>query len=158
MRRQAGFAYLFVLFTIALLAISAVAVATLDGYAQRRGEEAQLLQIDGEFRRALDQYYRAQSPHVYPATLGELLQDRRSGIARRYLRKIYVDPITRATTWGIVLEQGRIVGIHSLSEVQPIKVAGFEKADRDFAGAQRYADWVFRSMPRSADEIDANDR
>jgi hypothetical protein len=42
-----------------------------------------------------------------------------------------------------VLQQGRIVGIHSLSEQRPIKQANFLDDDRGFNGKSRYADWVF---------------
>lgn len=144
MARQSGFAYLFLLFLIALLAVSVLAISTLAHYAGVRSDEAELLRIGGEFRRALASYRDAANPRVYPASLDELLLDRRSGIERRHLRKLYIDPITRQSEWGLVMEAGRIVGVHSRSERTPFKVSGFDPVDGAFEGAAHYSDWIFQ--------------
>jgi type II secretory pathway pseudopilin PulG len=145
MRRQSGFAYLFLLFALMVLAISALAIGSLQYYARIRSDEAELLRIGSEFRHALASYRDAHMSHAYPVSLEELLLDQRSGVDRRHLRKLYFDPVTRSQEWGLVVEQGRIVGIHSLSDRTPLKVAGFDPEDADFEGAEHYADWVFRS-------------
>jgi type II secretory pathway pseudopilin PulG len=147
MRRHGGFTYLFMLFTLAILSIATLALGSLQHLARTRAEEAELLRIGGEFRQALSRYRDAHPSHAYPVSLDELLLDERSGVLRRHLRRIYVDPITRTAEWGLVVEQGRIVGVHSLSERAPLKVAGFEPEDREFTDAARYADWVFRAAP-----------
>jgi type II secretory pathway pseudopilin PulG len=147
MRGQSGFAYLFLLFALAVLAITTLAVGSLQYYARVRSDEAELLRIGSEFRRALASYRDAYASHAYPATLDDMLLDERTGVPRRHLRKVYFDPITRTQEWGLVMEQGRIVGIHSLSERAPLKVAGFDQEDSDFDGARRYCDWVFRVAP-----------
>jgi type II secretory pathway pseudopilin PulG len=146
--RAGGYAYLFLLFTLALLSIAALSIAQLDRLATRRAEEAELRRIGGEFSRALAGYRDAAEPHRYPASLDELVTDRRGGVLRRHLRRIYVDPVTRTPEWGLVLEGGQIVGVHSLSERKPLKVAGFAAGEAGFENAQRYADWVFQpAMP-----------
>jgi len=142
--RQSGFAYLFLLFFIALMAVSALALGTVAHYARIRSDEAELLRIGGEFRRALAGYRDAANPRVYPTSLDDLLLDRRSGIQRRHLRKVYVDPITRQREWGLVTEAGRIVGVHSLSARKPLKVSGFDPLDGDFELAEHYSEWVFQ--------------
>lgn len=147
MRRQAGFTYLFMLFTLAILAVATLAVSSLQYLARTRAEEAELLRIGAEFRQALAHYRDAHPSQAYPLSLDELLLDERSGVLRRHLRRIYIDPLTRTAEWGLVVEQGRIVGVHSLSERAPLKIAGFDPDDREFTGATRYADWVFRAAP-----------
>jgi hypothetical protein len=145
MRRHSGFAYLFLLFFVALLAITALAMGSVQYYEKTRSDEAELLRIGGEFRAALATYRDSTEPHEYPASLDQLLTDQRSQSTRRHLRKIYFDPITRTQEWGLVIENGRIVGIHSLSEREPLKISGFEPDDADFEGAKHYSDWVFRA-------------
>jgi type II secretory pathway pseudopilin PulG len=145
-RRQRGYAYLFLLFTLALLSIAALAVSQLDLLATRHAEEAELRRIGAEYSRALAAYHAAAEPRRYPATLDELLADRRGGRLRRHLRRVYVDPVTRAAEWGLVLENGQVVGVHSLSERTPLKQAGFGPGEAGFDDARRYADWVFRPV------------
>jgi hypothetical protein len=145
MLRQSGFAYLFLLFLLAVLAISALALGSLQHYERLRSDEAELLRVGGEFRRAIIHYRDAAMPRMYPRTLEDLLLDGRAGRMQRHLRKIYVDPMTGKAEWGLVLEEGYIVGVHSLSQRAPLKVSGFDPDDADFESAARHADWVFRA-------------
>ena len=63
---------------------------------------------------------------------------------RRYLRRLYADPLSGKTEWGIVkAPDGGILGVHSLSEEATFKRAGFKRRDATFAGAQKYSDWKF---------------
>lgn len=143
MKRQRGFAYLLLLFLVALLAISLLAVGSLEHYARVRSDEAELLYIGAQFRRAIASYRNAAEPRTYPPALDDLLLDRRNGVLRRHLRKIYVDPMTHGREWGLVREEGGIIGVHSRSERKPMKVAGFDPQDAALEGAERYSDWVF---------------
>lgn len=153
MNRSAGFAYLFLLFTIALLAISLLAAGTLQRYARIRSDEAELLRVGSEFRRALQSYRHHTAQRTFPASLDELLDDKRSRPTKRHLRKIYFDPITRTRDWGFVKEEGRIVGIHSLSDRQPMKVAGFVPENHMFEGSGHYSDWVFLAAPMPVEAL-----
>jgi type II secretory pathway pseudopilin PulG len=132
------------LFTLALLSIAALSIAQLDRLATRRAEEAELRRIGAEYARALAGYRAAAEPHQYPARLDDLLADRRGGVLRRHLRRIYVDPVTRQAEWGVVRDGGQIVGVHSLSPRKPLKVAGFTADEVGFEDAKGYADWVFQ--------------
>jgi type II secretory pathway pseudopilin PulG len=145
-RRAGGYAYLFLLFTLALLSIVVLSVAQLDRLATRRAEEAELRRIGAEYSHALAAYYAAVEPHRYPAAFEELLDDRRGGRLRRHLRRMYVDPVTHAAEWGLERDGGQIVGVHSLSERAPLKVAGFNPGEVGFDGAKSYADWIFRPV------------
>lgn len=147
MRRQTGVAYLFLLFFLALLAISALAVASLQHYSRIRSDEAELLRVGAEFRRALVKYRDAHPSRSFPLSIEDLLLDQRSGVVKRHLRKLYFDPITRSQEWGLTMAQGRIVGFHSLSDRQPLKISGFDPEDSAFEGAESYAAWTFLATP-----------
>lgn len=114
--------------------------------AAQRDKEQELLFIGAQFRTALRSYHQAQiraGRREYPATLDDLLKDNRFPGTRRHLRRLYRDPMTGTTEWGVVRVAGRIVGVHSLSTGTPLKQAGFDIDDAEFEGAEKYADWIF---------------
>lgn len=144
--RESGFAYIWVLALVMMLSIGIGAVIEVDSTQVRREQEAQLLAIGREFREALLHYHETLSPsgtHEYPERLEDLVLDARQELRRRYLRKIYHDPMTGKATWGLQLEAGRIVGVYSLSEKQPIKQDGFEPEEADFKDSMSYREWRF---------------
>ncbi|HZW86892.1 MAG TPA: hypothetical protein VFF41_05465 [Gallionella sp.] len=75
--------------------------------------------------------------------MDELLKDSRSAGVKRYLRKVFIDPMTGKAEWGLVRVGGQIVGVHSLSTKMPIKQNNFEADDMSFRGKEKYSDWVF---------------
>lgn len=161
MQRQSGFAYLLMLFLVALLAVSMLAAGTLEYYAGVRSDEAELLRVGAEFQHALASYRNAVEPRTYPASLDELVLDRRSGVLRRHLRKIYIDPVTRSRDWGVVIEAGGIVGVYSKSERKPLKIAGFDPDVTRLEGAERYSDWIFspvKLMPNKRTNLSGADQ
>ncbi|MFS2004969.1 type II secretion system protein [Duganella sp. CT11-25] len=142
--RQDGFAYLWTLMLVAFMGVGLTIAADLYATAMRRDKERELLFIGHEFRHALERYYTADpGQNQYPLTLEELLKDPRFPNARRHLRRLYADPITGKAEWSLVLQQGRIVGIRSLSTQRPIKQDNFDDDDAGLARKSRYADWVF---------------
>jgi hypothetical protein len=73
-----------------------------------------------------------------------LLKDARVPGLRRHLRQVYADPLTGKKEWGLVTDnQGFIVGVHSLSEAQPIQQVGFEPQLAQLEEAKSYRQWVF---------------
>ncbi len=147
---QGGFTYLLALFAVGAAALVAVrAVSMVETYEQRE-METELLYIGQQFRQSIASYYQATPGTVkrYPATLDDLLLDRRFVGVKRHLRRIYVDPLTRKAEWGLVRDtDGSIMGVHSLSESQPIKQGGFREADAALAWAQSYRGWQFVYRP-----------
>ncbi|WP_300751199.1 type II secretion system protein [Janthinobacterium sp.] len=145
-RHAQGFAYIWTLLLVAFMGVGLVLASDLYATAARREKERELLFIGHEFRTALERYY-ASTPNDgrprYPLTLQELLQDPRSANAKRHLRRLYADPVTGKAEWGLLLQQGRIVGIHSLSPQLPIKQDNFLDEDAGLRHKQRYADWQF---------------
>lgn len=160
-RRQRGVSYLALLLTMALSGIVMAGGATVWSQAQRRERETQLLWAGGQIRQAIVGYARMAAlsdpdasggtgglgDNRYPQRLEDLLRDDRSLTPRRFLRQIYPDPITRSSEWGLIRnEAGRIVGVYSLSQQEPIKTGNFASADADFEGARSYADWRFSAV------------
>jgi type II secretory pathway pseudopilin PulG len=148
--RQRGFTYLSLMMATLVMGVALAALGEGWRAAGQREKEAQLLFAGHQMRSALIQYYLHSPPGAvrHPASLEELLQDRRSPGMRRYLRRIEADPLTGKPEWGLVRDaRGRIYGVHSLSEARPLKQANFRRADSNFAGAAKYADWVFMFAP-----------
>jgi type II secretory pathway pseudopilin PulG len=144
--RAAGFTYIGILMLVAILSISVTLVSELWYTAQKREKEQELLFVGDQFRRALAMY--SANGGSYPKKLEELLKDSRIPGVRRYLRKIYSDPITGGTEWGLVRAAGDvIVGVYSLSNEQPLKQAEFSLANKAFEGKKKYSEWVFSSTP-----------
>jgi len=115
---------------------------------QQREKEDELLFVGDQMRRALTAYAAtAGGGQRYPQRLEDLLKDPRFPAPRRYLRKIYVDPITGRAEWGLLKGPGDVImGVYSLSEEEPLKKSEFRLADRAFEGKTKYSEWVF--VPR----------
>lgn len=112
----------------------------------QREKERELLFIGEEFRKALKGFAAAarNTNERAPRTLEDMIKDPRYPDTRRYLRKLYVDPITGKREWGLQKDpSGGIVGVFSLSEAKPLKVAEFSARDRDFEGKAKYSEWIF---------------
>ena len=158
LRRQcAGFTYIGILIAVAVTGIMLAGAGSLWSTAAQRDREVDLLRIGHEFRQAIERYYIAghDGVHSYPPTLEDLVEDSSGVITRRYLRRIYRDPMTGAADWRIVASvDGGIAGVYSSSQARPMKQANFEPADRGFGGVQCYCDWKFvysgSSDPRQA--------
>ena len=142
---QRGFTYVWLLLAIGLVAAGLAATAEVVTTAARRDKEAELLFAGDQFARAIARY-RASVPgsQQYPQRLEDLLADNRFPNVRRHLRRVYRDPMTGSSDWGLVRgPNGGIVGVYSTSTAQPIKTANFPKEYAAFAGAPAYRDWVF---------------
>jgi type II secretory pathway pseudopilin PulG len=144
-----GFTYLWVLLAVAALGGGLAAFAEAWSHAAQREKEAELLFAGDEYRRAIAQYFE-NSPagyRRYPERLEELLKDERFAFNRRYLRKLYRDPLTGGR-WGVVqAPEGGIMGVYSKSDEAPLKTGNFAKDDQDFAKAERYSEWRFVYQP-----------
>lgn len=143
---QAGFTYLGLLFLLAAIGVGLAQVGIMWSTAEQREKERQLLFVGAQFRAAIRSYHELTPGAVkrYPASLDDLLEDRRLPVVRRHLRRIYVDPMTASTDWGLVMApDGGIMGVFSKSERAPLKVANFRDAERAFEGKSRYSEWKF---------------
>jgi len=150
--RAAGFTYLGVLFVVAVMLAVMGVIGEVWHTMQQREKEQELLFVGNQFRLAIGRYYEQSPPPVkrFPPDLEALLKDQRVPGTRRHLRKLYRDPITGKTEWGLVpAVGGGIVGVYSLSDAPPLKIANFSGLDREFEGKLHYSEWVFYHQPNS---------
>ncbi len=151
--RQRGFTYLVLLFMVAIMGAVLAATAMVWHTLAQRDKEQELLFVGHAFRRAIGLYYERTpgAAKQYPKKLDDLLEDKRQVSLARYLRKIYVDPLTAGKEWGLVPGPGgTLMGVYSLSRETPIKTGNFDQADKDFAGKGSYRDWRFVYVPTQA--------
>ena len=144
-----GFTYVGLMIFLAILALGSAAVLSAGTSLQRRMHEEELLFIGAQFAEAFKSYFEATpaGQRNYPANLAELLRDPRYPGVRRHLRQIYVDPMTGKAEWGLVPAPGGIIGVHSLSQRAPLKIAEFEPAFSVLTGKASYVDWKFGFAP-----------
>ena len=149
--RQAGFTYMGVLMLIAIAGIGMAGVGIVWQQNAQRENEKELLFIGDEYRKAIGSYYES-SPSTakqFPQSLDDLLLDKRLPNTKRHLRKLYADPMTRNTQWGLIKQQAQITGIYSASKLTPIKKFGFANQYESFSTALEYNEWKFNYLPSS---------
>jgi len=145
-KSERGFTYLGLLFAVVILGLTLSAVGVVWSTQIRRDREAELLFVGDQYRTAIGRYYAAGG--AYPLDLKDLLADQRFPQVRRYLRRLYPDPITGDADWQPILGAGGgIIGIASNSQLKPIKVSNFPEADSAFEKAECYCDWKFVYEP-----------
>lgn len=152
---QGGFTYLGLLFAVALAGIVLATTGMLWSTERQREKERELLAVGDEFRRAIGTYYERSPGTVkrYPAKLDDLTKDNRYITVQRHLRQVYRDPITGIADWGVIAApEGGIMGVHSLSTVQPIKQGGFPARFAEFEGKRSIAEWRFVYRPAAVTE------
>lgn len=144
-RAAGGFTYIGLLVLVAGMGLALSVVGEIWSTMQKRDREAELLFVGDQFRHAIEQYYRSRPAGIaqLPRSLEDLVRDPRYPGARRYLRKIYADPMTGRTQWGLVRTGNAISGVYSLSEDAPLKRAAFGFRDQAFEGSSKYSDWIF---------------
>ena len=153
MSNENGFSYLVLLFAVAIIAAGMAGTGIVWHTAMQRDKETELLFIGNEIRDALASY-SARTPgnlRRYPGALEELLKDPRFPTTVRHLRKLYRDPITGTTDWGLITAPGGgIMGVYSKSDAAPLKRAEFDVPNRPFEDRARqlkekmaYSDWQF---------------
>ncbi|MGB8338313.1 MAG: type II secretion system protein [Burkholderiales bacterium] len=150
MSKQTGFTYIWLLLIVALIGLGLSVAAEVDSITTQREKEKELLAIGRQFRNAIEKYHDSllvAGKREYPSSLEDMLQDNRVPGIRRHLRKIFVDPITGKSEWGLIKLNERIVGVHSLSEKKPIKQNLFDPDEESFQGRQKYSDWLFTFPP-----------
>jgi type II secretory pathway pseudopilin PulG len=135
--KQSGMTYIGLLLVIVLMGIATAALTPVWSTTVQREKEEELLFRLGEFRRAIAGY--RQDHGRYPRKLEDLLEDKTQFQVRRYLRRIYPDPMTGEADWKLeflVDKSGVIAGIrdlHSRSEAE-----GFRNIPDK---GNRYSDW-----------------
>jgi type II secretory pathway pseudopilin PulG len=144
---QRGFTYLGLLMAVVVMGLMLTVVGRVWSTTAQREREKQLLFVGHEFRNAFAGYFA--HGRGYPQSLQDLLGDPNSDLPRRYLRRLYPDPMTGSTDWDLITAPGGgIMGIASKSNLVPMKRANFDLPDAAFTEAQCYCAWQFVYVPR----------
>jgi type II secretory pathway pseudopilin PulG len=139
--REGGFTYLAVLVLVVVMGIALSGTGQYWSTAMKRERETELLFRGDRIRRAIEAYHRFGG---WPKDLEELVKDRRVPVVRRFLRKIYRDPMAGDGNWVLIQGQGGgIRGVHSASDGVPLKTGNFPPGYEQFEAAETYADWRF---------------
>lgn len=149
--REAGFTYLSLLFIIVVIGIALGAAGQVWSTAAKREKEAELIFRGNAISKAIGLYYEAGSVRTYPRELGDLLKDPRQLTVKRYLRKIYEDPMTRTIDWDLIkTPDGGVMGIKSRSGDEVIKKDNFPAGLELLKGKKSYNEWEFVFSPAIA--------
>ncbi len=130
-RSPRGFVYPLLLLSILIIGITTAAVGEVWSTQIKREKEEELIFRLGEFRRAI-LLYRADHNRL-PKELKDLLLDRTQLQVRRYLRRIYSDPMTGKPDWKLDLmvdptgTASGIQDVHSRSKEKSLKLLDGKK-------------------------------
>jgi len=142
--KNKGYAYLMLLIAVSSACLLAsLAGALLYSREVRVEKEKELLFRGMAYAEAIKSYYNSSvSNKIFPTQLNYLLSDPRF-LSKKYIRKLYSDPIT-GKPWVLVTDaDGGIIGVSSSSKMKPLKQKGFPEQLKSFEGAQHYSDWIF---------------
>ena len=143
MHKQQGFSYIGLLLMISISGVALAGIGQVWHTQNKRNKELELLFIGQQFSNAIESYAKASNGATqYPVTLSQLLNDKRLPTTKKHLRKIYLDPMTNTINWGLVKEQGRIIGVYSQSQQTPLKRI-FSEQFSTFNKAKTYSEWIF---------------
>jgi hypothetical protein len=141
-----GVVLLAFLLALALAGLGALAAADVWSVTRQREREQELLFVGHQYRAAIRDFYLGGPPgagRALPTSLAMLLDDERYPVPVHHLRRLYPDPITGSTDWGLLMVGDRIMGVYSKSDAPPLKQKGFALIDSSFEDKSSYRDWVF---------------
>lgn len=147
--RQSGFAYLFLLFALAVMGLLMASMGQNWTTTAQREREADLLFIGKQFSLALARYGTIKTEGTNtpgaPATLDDLLEDKRFPFPVRHLRQIPRDPMTGKRDWELEVSGGRIIGVRSQSRKMPFRQTppDYVVMPSDAGESVSYHDWLF---------------
>ena len=107
-RRARGSAYVLMLLLVALGGIALVGYARIDSSVVRAQRDDQLLWVLREFGAAVLSYYHASptGSDRLPRRFEDLIADRRSGVLRRHLRRVFPNPHAPGSAWQWHIDAG----------------------------------------------------
>lgn len=145
-QHQQGSVFMGMLVSVAIVAVMLMEAGTLWSSVLQRERELELLARGGEIRRAIGLYY--QHGQIFPKTLDDLVLDRRMLTTKRYLRRVYKDPLLDTNEWGLIKGPGdTIMGVFSTAKGTPFKQNNFSKENQSFTGQGSYQGWMFLYGP-----------
>ncbi len=147
---EAGFTYIAALVVVVIMGIMLGAVGQSWRMIMKREREEELFFRAGQIRDAITRWNKPRTgQHVATPLkdLKDLLKDPRSMAKVRYLRRLYLDPIT-GKEWKVIQDPTRgIIGVASTSDAEPLRTGGFPEEYADFEGKTKYSEWQFVYKP-----------
>ncbi len=140
LRNEEGVTYLALMFFVALVGISLMAVNQHWSFILKRDREKELSFRGMRIKQAIERYaadfevQKGTRQNQYPLTL-EALTKR----PKRYLQVVYMDPIT-GEDFELIKKGGEIHGVRSVSLDPPLDQVTFQ-------AARRYRDIFFEASP-----------
>ncbi|MES2298128.1 MAG: type II secretion system protein [Pseudomonadota bacterium] len=144
--RQRGFTYVAMLFALVIFGLGLAAIGESWSAASRRDKEEELIQIGSAFASAIGSYYEHSptTPKAFPVRLDDLVEDKRFIGTMRHLRRLYRDPLTGSTAWGMVRNaDGGITGIYSVSDALALRQQPLPMPNGAVVSGTRYSEWQF---------------
>lgn len=149
-----GYTYVAAIVTVVILGIMSAQAAQVWKTTMQREKETELIFRGTQIKNAMRAWYGMKDKSTAIAAgrpnlsrLEDLVQDPSSAGKKRYLRKLYKDPIT-GKDFERVIDPAtkRVVGVASASEETPIKQGNFplDLEPGDFEGKKKYSEWQFR--------------
>ena len=133
---QQGSILLMVLVSITLMGLIAGIAGVSWQTITQRAKETDLLWKGNQIRQAIGNYYNTShvqgvTSGVFPSALKDLVKDPRSLEIKRYLRRLYLDPMT-GKSWEVIKgPDGRIIGVRSRSNKVPFKQDNFSAENKN---------------------------
>lgn len=121
---------------LVVMGIATAAIGPVWHTEVRRAKEEELLFRLGEYRRAIAQYRATRGRP--PRELKDLLEDRSQLQTRRYLRRLYKDPITGKDDWKLDLIADRTGAILGIADIH---TSSDKEGLRKVKGKSKYKEW-----------------
>jgi type II secretory pathway pseudopilin PulG len=136
-----------VLVLLTLAALAAVQYSQSRAHERQREAEEDLLYVGEQYRQAIESYWRnpPSRARVLPTRLEDLVSDPRFPQARRHIRKLYPDPLSPTSEWGLIKQGNALIGVYSQAAGVPFRTTGFAEVNVGFDNPTRYADWQFKA-------------
>ncbi|WP_307512481.1 type II secretion system protein [Variovorax sp. W1I1] len=133
------------LLAVFLLSLGVGKAVDVYSTSAQRAREDELVHVGSLYREAIKDYYLSapNGQHRYPLQLEDLLKDSRHLVTRRYLRRLYQDPMTAKMFTPLLSPQGGIWGVASTSSRAPIRAMTPAGVILKQPPAQHYSDWQF---------------
>jgi len=158
-----GYTYVAAIVTVVILGIMSAQAAQVWKTTMQREKETELIFRGTQIRNAMRAWYGMKdkstaidpkSGHTNLNRLEDLVQDPSSAGKKRYLRKLYKDPMTGEDFVLVKNSTQQVIGVASASELAPIKQGNFplDLEPGDFEGKKKYSEWQFRCdrLPKPA--------
>lgn len=142
-RAPSGFTYLMLLWWVAIGSVMLAALGQQWSMERRRQREVEMVYRAQAIAAAMASYHAlpvaGQGPS-WPQRLEDLLEDRRSGVLKRHLRRVWPDPLTADGAWGLMPAASEphagYSGVYSLAKGTPLRAP---------VGVSHYGEWRFEA-------------